>query len=153
MAITFTSSHVNNGVARYWHTGVNATNVTWTAGSAPTSLSPSTVVQMVKVPNGAVILDVVVAHNFAGNTEGSIRVGDGSLSNRFVTTTSVTASSVLTRLNNAAGFGYTISVGTTVDAVAAFDTIDLQITITAGSETATASVQMTVYYLVPPYST
>lgn len=152
MAITFTSSHVNNGVARYWHTGVNAVTVVWNAGSAASSMSPSTVVQMVKVPNGAVILDVVATGNFPLTT-GTYAIGDGSLSDRFITAASLTASSRVYRLNNGAGLGYTISVGTTVDAVAAFDTIDAQLLLTAGSETATCSLQLTVYYLVPPYST
>ena len=148
MALTLTSTQVQSGVARYWHAGLNCVNVTFHPG---VSISPSTHVQMVKIPAGAVIVDIATCGNFPLTT-GTYSVGDGSLSNRFITAQSLTASSRIARLNNSAGFGYTISVGTTVDAVDAYDTIDVSMLVTAGSETATFSLQMTVWYLQPPYS-
>lgn len=147
MAKTLTSSLVNSVLAGTYvmpnipglvHAVV--ANVPATGVIQGGTLTTGCVIQMVPIPTGARILDIVISAEFPGSTTGAFTVGDGSLTNRFVTVASLTATSRVTKLTS--NLGYKVSVSD--DAVSRFDTID--ISIGATTQTSTGSILMTVYY-------
>lgn len=100
---------------------------------------------MVPIPTGCRVLDIIIQSEWPGNTVGSFTVGDGSLTNRFVTNASFTASSRVTRLSSNLAYKYSVSD----DAALWFDTIDISVG-TGSTRTATGSILMTVYYRYEP---
>ena len=105
--------------------------------------STSLVVQMVPVPDGARILDILVRND--GFVTGGFVVGDSSLSNRFITGASLSAAGQLTRLNVPGGAGYIVSL--TASAQNSYDTIDWTMN-GATSDSASGCIHMTVWYVV-----
>lgn len=141
---TKTSTAVGSTVMpRLIHAGVNVVNAVFVAGGA--TVSAGDVIQMVKVPHGARIVDVMVGGNSV-NTGLGISVGDGSLSNRFITTVSLSSTSLIFRMNNPAGMGHAVSLSD--DATVQYDTIDITVQDTA-SASVTASIELTVWYVAP----
>lgn len=105
------------------------------------------VVQMIPVPAGARILNLLVKSDWPAGTAGIFSVGDGSLTNRFVTagaSASLTAAGVITR--NVGGVGYKYSVSDDVVVGSRFDTIDFSVGAGA-TQTTTGSIQMAVWYV------
>ena len=87
--------------------------------TATAAASAGYVIQMVAVPNGAKIVDII----FYGDTadgKATLGVGDGSLTNRFG---SATADATAATLNLITGLPYTISLSD--NAAKQWDTIDL----------------------------
>lgn len=107
------------------------------------TLTVGQIVQMVALPEGARVVELQVQAEFTGNTEGDYTVGDGGSAARYISSTSLTASSVRAIINvpGGAGYRYTVSSTTTVG----YDTIDVTIG-GAASQCTTGSIQMIVYY-------
>lgn len=109
------------------------------------SVTQGQVVQMVALPEGARVIELQTQVEFTGSTEGAYTVGDGDNTARYISATSLTASSVRSIINvpGGAGYRYTVSSTTTVG----WDTIDFVVsTYALASATGTGSVQMIVYY-------
>lgn len=99
-----------------------------------TSVTASDVVQMVKVPLGAAIIDVKVSGDGAGTITGTITVGDGNDPNRYITATSASGAMAAQSINSAAGgVGYEYTATDTIDVT--FDAVSV------GSGTMTLRLQ------------
>lgn len=81
------------------------------------NLATNDVLQMVKVPSGATIVDLTYATNaqIAATTTGV--VGDGNSTGRFISSADRGAAAIMTRLNVPAGVGYTYTADDTIDVV------------------------------------
>lgn len=154
MPATLTSAAVHLG-APYVTEGVNVAMGRVELGvtpNGPFSLSTGDVIQMVKVPTGALILRVQVACGLSAFlTAGAISVGDGSSTARFMTATSLTSAAYLDTAAGTWGGGthYTVSQSDAV--VFLGDTIDISIG-GAASTTSTGTIVMAVWFLMPPYA-
>lgn len=144
MATTLTSSQVNAVVAGTFFPKVtpgrlNATWASFNIGGG--TLTAGQVVQMLAIPTGCVVHDILVSAEFTGNTAGFYTIGDGSLTNRYCVNASLTATSRTTRATS--GVGWKISVSD--DSTTRFDTIDVSIGAGA-TQTLTGSILMVCYY-------
>lgn len=120
------------------HAGACVVRARYTASA---SHSPTDVIQMVKVPHGAII-DEVQIHAPSGVASApaalTISVGDGGDPNRYFSGSYSTTAVI--RATSGLGYEYSLSD----DAVVQYDTID--ITIDAGALTASQAVEMIVTY-------
>lgn len=97
---------------------------------AAAALPAGDTVELIKVPKGAVVVEVTADYaNLGANT--AITVGDGGSTNRFVTSTATTSAGIVRLLANR-GYMYT-----------ADDTIDVT---NSGSGAATGNVTLTVWF-------
>lgn len=94
--------------------------------------------EMVKVPKGAVILDVILASTDleTGGPTGSLAVGDGTTADRFIGTNTLVQAGGVARMDKPGGMGYEY---------AAEDTIDLKL-IAAATTPADGTISLTVLY-------
>lgn len=116
---------------KYIENGVIARSVIYTFAA---NQSAGDIVQMVPVPKGAHVTDVIAQIKGKGAGADFVLngVGDGNLQTRFVTTSA--SGSAVARLTNGLGYSYSVE-----------DTIDVRIgTIT--SATAGGSLRLTVMY-------
>ena len=91
--------------------------------SLAASLSTGDVIQMVKVPVNARVVDVYV--KYASDGEGSFTVGDGVSTARYITDTNISAGAtgqVLARMNNILA-PYTYSTDDTIDILFSLSTV------------------------------
>jgi len=144
MPITLTSTFVNavrSGLTplRFTPGKMEVYHVSATFNGS--TVTPGAVFQMVPIPTGARVYDVRVWSEWIGNAAGVFSVGDGSLTNRYVTSASLTASSRLTLANAGLGFKYSVSD----DAIFRWDTIDLNVGAGA-TQCVTGSIMMTVWF-------
>lgn len=131
--------------AKMNHAGVNAVMGHYNANGA--TLSASDEIQMVKIPHGAIILDVVVGGTCPLSSVLQLQVGDGGDDDRFGEA-SISATAALVRpIGSATGLGYTYSMSD--DADQRWDTIDLTVA-AAGTATTTCSLVMWVTYYMKP---
>lgn len=146
-ATTITSQAVKAGPVRGDVVGLNyrQVHVDWGKDIGSRSLSTSVCLQMVPVPNGARIIDVILRATFPGSAQGGYAVGDGSSTARYMTTQSMTSSQVVQRLAVAAGAGFRYSV--TESDFLTFDTIDVTFS-GALTSTLTCCLDMMVFYLM-----
>lgn len=120
------------GVPRYVHAGVNGVVARYQL-TATTSVGD--VIQMVKIPNGAEIIDMTLT-----GSGGLVSVGDGGDTARYISTATASAGAVV-RMTKGLGYTYDISD----DAADQFDTIDIR----AGDALfSSATITLTVTYLV-----
>ncbi len=108
-----------------------------------TSVTANDVIQMVKIPAGANILDVKVSGDgTTTNLAATITVGDGNSATRYITATSASGAMVLAGINSiVGGLGYEYS---------ADDTIDITFSaVSVGSATATTLVVSVLYTMDP----
>lgn len=146
-AVTVTSTQVNNGPI-LTTSGLNVKRVQFKAGpDIAVTVCTSVCLQMVAVPDGARILDIITKATGIGAQLGNFQIGDGSLTARFQTATSITASTVVSRLNVPGGAGFLVSL-TASHVPSTFDTIDM--TFVALTATRTMSIEMSVYYVMEP---
>jgi hypothetical protein len=131
---TVTSTAVVSRVPKAIHGGLNCVYarklVSVTAGS---------IVQMLKVPDGAVIVD-----GWAQSPADAfkISVGDGGDPDRFISTAQSTAAVEIHRFDAGTGLGYKYSLSD--DAIQKWDTIDILV----GSASCTGTLELCVtYYL------
>ena len=101
------------------------------------SLSAGDVIQMVRVPSGANIINLQLS---GGSGACAVSVGDGAAATRYLASTSASAALVKTECNALAGHGYSYS---------AEDTIDLLVDSVA-TGTATGLFTLTVDYTLDP---
>lgn len=109
----------------------------------PISASNTAVIQMVPIPKGAQLHDVIFAWDGGGTTtQFTVNVGDGNSTGRYIQSYSATASGIA-RLGAVgvaqfAGSGYSYSVD---------DTIDIYVTAVASGSTTPAGVfRLTIMY-------
>lgn len=146
-ATTVTSQQVKTGPIAAYRPGLNVMHHThvWSGGpSSRASLSVSVCLQMLAVPNGARILDLVAeVQGATGQTAGGYAIGDGSSTARYVATTSLTASRVVSRASTGLGFRYSVTESDFVT----FDTIDVTFS-GALTSTLTLCVEMVAWYVM-----
>lgn len=131
MATLTASAAQANRSAKYIENGVVAAYATLSITAA---LSSGDVIQFVKVPQGAQVLDVTFFNLEGAGNNVTMVVGDGGDADRYVTSTSATG---VVRAN-ATTFPYSYS---------AEDTIDITIG-TVVSATATGSLGIAVFYIL-----
>lgn len=123
-------SQINGDITVIGAFNVNATN-----------LSSGDVVQMVKVPNGAVILDMTFLTDVLTGGNYTVTIGDGNTANRFFTSLSTGSTSSINRLTLVTGsYGY---------AYTAEDTVDITFS-TVTTATATGTFKLSVTYTMDP---
>ena len=83
--------------------------------SANGSLSTGDVIQMVKVPVNGTVIDIKVSCVLSG--QGSIKVGDGVSTARYISDTGASASSGILSLNAQGFVPYTYSTDDTIDVI------------------------------------
>lgn len=128
------------------HEGVQSVRSVY---SASHSHSPTDVIQMVKVPNGAIIDEIILSSVPGSGSAPAVvvfQVGDGDDPNRFASLTFGSGASagagLVARANLGLGYEYSFS-----DAeIPQYDTIDL--TVDAGVLSAGHVIQLTVLYHV-----
>jgi hypothetical protein len=149
--LTLVSLQVTQGPILADRPGLNVRHGTlnWKRDFGATSLSASVIAQMVGVPNGARILDIVTQVTGGQPSTSTYAVGDGSASARFTTATSLSTGTIIGRLNAAGGYGFRYSV--TESDYVTFETIDLAFA--APSSTLTLVVDMMVYYVMDRQNT
>ncbi len=134
---TVTSTAVTNWQPRTVYAGLNTVYakalVTVTAGS---------IVQMVKVPDGAVIVD-----GWAQSPADAFKlsVGDGGDPDRFISTAQSSAAVELHRFDEPLGMGFKVSV--TDAAIQKWDTIDILV----GSASCTGTLELCVTYYMDKF--
>ena len=106
--------------------------------SLSASLSSGDVIQMLRVPNGALITDVVFIVDALGGGNYTWAVGDGGTAGRYFVSLSAGSTSSINRMTLATGYGYSYS---------AEDTIDITCS-TATTSSAAGSVKLIVTYTV-----
>lgn len=132
---TFTSTACASGVMpRAIHAGVNSVSAAHTVSG---SLSAGDVIQMVKIPNGATILDIVLRTAITP-AQITLSVGDGGSTGRYVLT--ATHTSTVYHANTGVPYTYDISD----DAAVQYDTVDVKVSTASGS--GNSSFYMTVLY-------
>ena len=138
---TRTSTAVANLRVRAIHAGLQTAEASFNSGP---SQSAGDVIQMVPIPHGAVIVDVMVTGAPGGDFY-VLDVGTGADPDVFIDDGSLTISAVL-RMSQKLGHGFRVSISD--DIVPHFETVD--ITIVSGSMTATASLKLSVTYYMAP---
>lgn len=97
--------------------GIDITSVTgeFTVSS---NLTTNDIIEMVKIPAGATVLEVIFSSSASVGSTGNLAVGDGGDTDRFITSSAVTAAALL-RLNAHTGHGYRYTADDTIDVLAA----------------------------------
>lgn len=149
-AFTITSVGVNVGPIRGDIPGLNVKHakLTWSTDISST-LSVSVCVQMIALPQGARLLDLVTQVTGQTGQVGSYAIGDGSSTARFCAAISLTASTVVNRMTGT-GLDYRISV--TESDFLTFDTLDMTFGANVTS-TRTLCVDMVAYYIMDRQNT
>jgi len=105
--------------------GLDITSVFATHTLTTAEQQADDVVQMVKIPKGATILDVILTSaDIDSATSAVLAVGDGSDDDRFITGSTIGQAGGVERLNAFAGLNYEYT---------ADDTIDLNVTTAPGT--------------------
>ncbi len=112
---TLTASKVASTVQ--YRVGLDITSVT-ASYTVSANLTTADVIQMVKIPKGATVLEVIFSSSASVGATGNMTVGDGDDADRYITTTAVTAA-VLARTNAHTGHGVLYSADDTIDITAA----------------------------------
>lgn len=122
------------GVQPRDHLGVIPVYATFTATVA---LALNDVIEMVKVPKEAVILDIILTStDIDTGAAATMSVGDGGSVARYITDSTVGQAGGMVRLTNYAGVGYVYTAN---------DTIDVKIT-TAPAGGGTGTIGLMVFY-------
>lgn len=146
-ATTVTSAQVACGPVLGDVRGLNVKHAKFTwSRDASASLSVSVCLQLVPMPHGARVLDVTMQVTGQAGQVGSYVIGE-SLTNRFITTTSLTASTIVTR-----GSPVDYRISCSESDYATFDTIDMTFGANVTS-TRTLCVDMFVWYVMDRQNT
>lgn len=145
---TVTSTLVAKGIVKAIENGVNVVTCKYVIGTS--GLTAASVIQMIPIPDRAIILDGTLRGSGASNCK--LSVGDGGDADRFLSTVtqSTTSSHQLWEFFEkaatiATGFGYQYSLSD--DAAVKWDTIDILV----GSASLTGTVMLQVqYYMDAP---
>lgn len=106
------------------------------------ALSAGDVIQMVKVPHGAVIDDMTVFMGSVGDHKVVVTIGDGGSATRFFGSASLSLT-IGAAITMSDGFGYQYDISD--DAANQYDTIDITIG-TVTSSTVTGTITMILQY-------
>ena len=135
MATTFTTTKTATGVQP--RAGIDVTGA-WAEKEISAALVVNDVIQMVKIPNRATILEVILATDDLDQSTGlRLAVGDGSDVDRFISADDVGEAGGFVRLNNITGFLHQYS---------AEDTIDIKATVAPGSGQTSGTLKLCVMY-------
>ena len=139
-ATTFTSSQAASTVNP--RTCENAVCVATGAYAIGAALVVNDVIQMVRVPAGATILEVQLSSDDLDSAGPSIvlDVGDGSVTDRFIDgslAAQVAANDVISRINQIGGVAYTYT---------AEDTIDILVQVAPATGASSGTLKLTVFY-------
>lgn len=116
--------------------GIDLTSVTgtYTVGA---NLAANDVIEMVKIPAGATVQEVIVSASASVAATSTGQVGDGADTDRYVTSGAIgSGAASLSRLNAATGHGYKYTSDDTIDIV-----FTVQTTPTTG-----AVLKLTAFY-------
>lgn len=138
---TIESTAVANRDTRQLHSGLQTHEASYTG-----SISAGDVIQMVPVPHGAIITDVVLVGTPANTSSYVVICGTGVDDNAFLESVSLSAS-LVARSTLKTGVHYKVSLSD--DAVPYFETIDVTCA-TVASGTGTSSLMLAVTYYMPP---
>lgn len=95
--------------------GIDITSVTGTY-TVSANLAANDIIQMVKVPKGATVQELIVSASASVAATSTGEVGDGGDTDRFVSSGSIGGGAAsLSRLNAATGHGYTYTDEDTID--------------------------------------
>lgn len=136
MASTLYSSKVASTVQPRAGIGLTSVHGTYELAAA---LVLNDVIQMVKVPAGARIVNVILGSDDldTGSPAIVLAVGDGSTADRFITASTVAQGGGVTTINQVDGIGYTYTLA---------DTIDIKVTTAPATGTTSGTLNLTVVY-------
>lgn len=97
--------------------GIDATTQT-AEYTIPAGFATNDVVEMVKIPAGATVVNVTLSSSAGVGATANLAVGDGGDTDRYITSTAFTAAA-LARLNAHTGHGYRFTAEDTIDILAA----------------------------------
>ena len=142
--VTLTSSAVTAGPITGDRAGLNVKHVKfqWAKDVGSPTLSVSVMLQLLPLPDGARLLDLVTMVSGQAGQVGSYVIGDGSSTNRYVTTLSLTASDIVSRAT-ALGMRYSLTQSDYVT----WETIDMKFQANVTS-TRTLCVEMVAWYIM-----
>lgn len=140
MATKFSTQVTSNEDPKSVHAGVNSRYGRFALSA---SLSAGDVIQMVKVPTGARIIDGWLKAQLTSANTVTIEMGDSDDTDRFVSAASASDNTTIIRFTNVAGFGHKYSISD--DNATKFETIDVNVTAVTSS-TATGTLEMYVKY-------
>jgi len=96
--------------------GIDITSVTGEY-TVSTNLATNDIIEMVKIPAGATVLEVIFSGSASVGATGNLAVGDDGDTDRFITSTAFTAAA-LARLNAHSGHGHRYTADNTIDVLA-----------------------------------
>jgi hypothetical protein len=136
MASTFKSAKAASGIQPRAGLGVQSVTGEYEIAAA---LVINDVIEMVKIPAGACILEVILVSDDLDTAGPSIilDVGDGSVSDRFIDGSTVGGTAGVDRLNEVDGLGYVY---------AAEDTIDIKVQVAPTTGAASGTLRLMVLY-------
>lgn len=136
---TLTSDKVASGVM---YRQPNCPTCVYETYTLTTAVSAGDVIQMVKIPSGATILDVMIACDDL-DTHGTptleITVGDGGDVDRFITQSNIPETGKHEQLNAVDGLGYTYTSD---------DTIDVRVAVSPSTQAASGDIKLAVLYTI-----
>lgn len=114
---TLTASAAQSTVpAKYQISGTITRVVDYSLGATGNpNLSTGDVLQMVRIPNGATILDVWFITDQLSGGNYTVTIGDGGTANRYFASLSTGSTSGINKMTLAGGVGYSYSVEDTID--------------------------------------
>lgn len=136
MPTTYQTANVGSGVMPRANAGETIVSATFNLTAA---LALNDVIEMVKIPAGAVIHDVILSSTDLDTSTGVVLdVGDGSVTDRFIDGATIGQASGVARLNEVGGHLYEYT---------ADDTIDVLVQVAPSGTAATSgSIKLTVIY-------
>lgn len=135
MASTFTSAKVASTVQA--RSGLDLTSV-YAEYEIAAALVVNDVIEMVKVPAGAVIHDVILGtDDLDSGTDLVLDVGDGSVTDRFIDGATIGQTAGVARLNEVDGLNYQYTSA---------DTIDVKVQVAPGTGATSGTIRLTVLY-------
>lgn len=139
---TFNTTKTAAGVQpRSEHMGVVSVSAKYTILAV---LATGDIIEMVKIPKGAVILDLVLtAEDLSTGADIILNVGDGGDIDRFIDSSTIAQAGGVARLG--AGVAAAALDGAAYFTYAADDTIDVQVE-AGGTATATGDITLSVLY-------
>jgi len=96
--------------------GIDATTQT-AEFTIPTGFATNDVVEMLKIPAGATVVDVTLSSSAGVGATANLAVGDGGDTDRYITSLAYTATA-LNRLNAHTGHGFRFTAEDTIDILA-----------------------------------
>jgi hypothetical protein len=142
MASTFTATTARSTASAYGHGLASNAKAVIGTYEITAALVINDVFQMVKVPTGAVILDVTLWTDDleSSGTASVLAVGDGGAAARFITTSAVGQAGGRQAMNviNGVGYAYTVE-----------DTIDVSVTTAPTTGATSGTITLVVIYQMP----